>query len=65
MTSDARARIIARAAAEIADGMVVNLGIGLPTLLADASLERTGVLLQSENGLLGIGPYPTDDAGRS
>jgi len=56
-----RARIIARAAREITDGMVVNLGIGMPTLLADVSLGRRGVLLQSENGLLGIGPYPSED----
>jgi 3-oxoacid CoA-transferase subunit B len=61
MTSDLRERIIERAAREITDGMVVNLGIGLPTLLADASLEHREVLLQSENGLLGIGPYPTED----
>lgn len=61
MISEARQRILTRAQSEIADGTVVNLGIGLPTLLADASMERAGVLLQSENGLLGIGPYPTDD----
>lgn len=59
--SAARERIVARAALEIADGMVVNLGIGLPTRLADATAGRAGVLLQSENGLLGIGPYPHDD----
>jgi 3-oxoacid CoA-transferase subunit B len=56
--SDARTRIIQRAAREISDGMYVNLGIGLPTLLADGSFDRHDVLLQSENGLLGIGPYP-------
>jgi 3-oxoacid CoA-transferase subunit B len=61
MTPDPRQRIIDRAAQEIDDGMVVNLGIGLPTLLADASLEHQNVLLQSENGLLGIGPYPEED----
>jgi 3-oxoacid CoA-transferase subunit B len=62
MTADnPRQRIIDRAALEIANCMVVNLGIGLPTLLADASLDHTGVLLQSENGLLGIGPYPSED----
>jgi 3-oxoacid CoA-transferase subunit B len=60
MMLDPRQRIIDRAAKEIADGMVVNLGIGLPTLLADASLDHHDVLLQSENGLLGIGPYPAD-----
>jgi 3-oxoacid CoA-transferase subunit B len=61
MISDPRERIVERAGREIGDGMVVNLGIGLPTLLADASLEHQGLLLQSENGLLGIGPYPSDD----
>jgi 3-oxoacid CoA-transferase subunit B len=61
MSPSPRERIIERAGAEIADGMVVNLGIGLPTLLADASLGHEDVLLQSENGLLGIGPYPTEE----
>ena len=55
-----RQRIIARAAQEIQDGTYVNLGIGLPTLLADVATDRANVLLQSENGLLGIGPYPTE-----
>jgi 3-oxoacid CoA-transferase subunit B len=61
MAADPRERIVARAARELRDGMVVNLGIGLPTRLADASLHHRGLLLQSENGLLGIGPYPTVD----
>jgi 3-oxoacid CoA-transferase subunit B len=56
--SDARTRIVRRAAQEIHDGMNVNLGIGLPTLLADATSHKTDVMLQSENGLMGIGPYP-------
>jgi 3-oxoacid CoA-transferase subunit B len=56
--SDARNRIIARAAREIEDGMNVNLGIGLPTLLADTAIDKRAVMLHSENGLLGIGPYP-------
>src|SRR5579862_6020353 len=56
--SQARARIIARAARELGDGMVVNLGIGLPTLLANEAAGHEGLLLHSENGLLGIGPYP-------
>jgi len=60
MSVDPRERILARAARELADGMVVNLGIGLPTRLADASLDHRDLLLQSENGLLGIGPYPTE-----
>jgi 3-oxoacid CoA-transferase subunit B len=55
-----RELIVARAAQEIADGMIVNLGIGMPTLLADVGGARPGVLLQSENGLLGIGPYPAE-----
>jgi 3-oxoacid CoA-transferase subunit B len=61
---DPRARIIARAAQEIDDGMNVNLGIGMPTLLADAVAHKQSVMLQSENGLMGIGPYPAsaDDA---
>jgi len=54
----ARQRIITRAAKEIRDGMNVNLGIGLPTLLADTAMDQRDVMLQSENGLLGIGPYP-------
>jgi 3-oxoacid CoA-transferase subunit B len=60
MTTDPRERIIQRAAGELRDGMVVNLGIGLPTRLADASLDHRNLLLQSENGLLGIGPYPSE-----
>jgi 3-oxoacid CoA-transferase subunit B len=55
---DARTRIITRAARELHDGMNVNLGIGLPTMLADRASQARDVLLQSENGLLGIGPYP-------
>jgi 3-oxoacid CoA-transferase subunit B len=59
---DARTRIIVRAAQEIDDGMNVNLGIGLPTLLADHTSHKRDVMLQSENGLMGIGPYPTPGA---
>ena len=55
---DARTRIVTRAARELGDGMNVNLGIGLLTLLANHAFEGRDVLLQSENGLLGIGPYP-------
>jgi 3-oxoacid CoA-transferase subunit B len=55
---DARTRIVKRAARELGDGMNVNLGIGLPTLLANHASACRDLLLQSENGLLGIGPYP-------
>jgi 3-oxoacid CoA-transferase subunit B len=55
---DARTRIITRAARELRDGMNVNLGIGMPTLLANHVGDRRDLMLQSENGLLGIGPYP-------
>ena len=55
---DVRTRIVKRAARELGDGINVNLGIGLPTLLANHASEYRDLLLQSENGLLGIGPYP-------
>jgi 3-oxoacid CoA-transferase subunit B len=57
--TDGRKQIVLRAAQEISDGMNVNLGIGLPTLLAEHAFHREQVMLHSENGLLGIGPYPT------
>lgn len=56
--SNARTRIVKRAVQEIKDGMYVNLGIGIPTLIANEIPVDFDVLLQSENGLLGIGPYP-------
>ncbi len=56
-----RDQMAGRAAKELQDGFYVNLGIGLPTLVANYVPNDIEVFLQSENGLLGIGPFPTED----
>ena len=56
-----RDQMAAKAAEELQDGFYVNLGIGLPTLVANFVAPEKEVWLQSENGMLGIGPFPTED----
>ncbi|MCP1384751.1 3-oxoacid CoA-transferase [Runella salmonicolor] len=60
---ESRMNMAKRALAELKKGDVVNLGIGIPTLVADLITEEHGIILHTENGMLGVGPVPTDGGG--
>jgi len=62
-TDDSRTVIARRAFRELKKGDVVNLGIGIPTLIADFIRPEDGIILHTENGMLGVGPSPTDGGG--
>lgn len=61
MSKNIRVQIAKRAEKELHDGNYVNLGIGMPTMVANHISDNKSIVLQSENGLLGIGPYPTEE----
>jgi 3-oxoacid CoA-transferase len=60
---ESRMNMAKRALAELKEGEVVNLGIGIPTLVADLITEEHGIILHTENGMLGVGPVPADGGG--
>jgi 3-oxoacid CoA-transferase len=62
-TSESRTNMARRALQELSKGDVVNLGIGIPTLVADFITPEDGIILHTENGMLGVGPAPTDGGG--